>query len=109
MTSLASKTVAVVLMTPPAMFAADVAPTIRRIVRRMMIRAVTVRVDAEQTMLLATTAVGIVADQLALVMTILAPEIGARDVVKAGDVVAVVAVTTPPAVPDTIAGPLVPA
>jgi hypothetical protein len=53
--------------------------------------------------------VGIVADQLALVMTTLAPEIGARDVVKAGDVVAVVAVTTPPAVPDTIAGPLVPA
>jgi hypothetical protein len=47
MTWLAPKTVAVVLMTPPAMFAADADQTIRRIVRRMMIRAVTVRVDAE--------------------------------------------------------------
>ena len=76
----------------------------------MMIRAVTVRVDAEQTMLLATTAVGIVADPPAPVMIILAPEIRARDVVKAGagDVVAVVAVTTPPAAPDTIVWPLVP-
>ncbi len=66
------------------------------------------RVDVEQMMLLATTAVGIVADPPAPVMIILAPEIGARDVVKAGDVVAVVAVTTPPAAPDTIAWPLVP-